>query len=268
MSPERTLTVAGLWGAVLTAVILAMSVLLRLGTHIEAGEAVSVLPADVEQWARIAHRIAAMGVGVLAALALVALARGGEPLRGRRAVVGCIVALTLLLAIIGRYTPGYRHDLVTVVNVAGGVGLTAAFWRLWLPASGRAPGDPVAWMAFGTLLLLTAYGAATDAAAMRGQSAFGPLHLLVATVFVALVLAAAWRQRHRHLLIGALLALTGAQFTLGFFVAAALASRPIALAWPHALISLALALMLVSLSQRRRPRVDEAGWLEDRVSAG
>ena len=86
MNSPRVLAAAGSWGAILTVTILAMSVLLRLGTEMKAGVAVSTLPADVEQCARVAHRIAAGGVGLAAALAFVAAWRGGS--RGDRVAVG------------------------------------------------------------------------------------------------------------------------------------------------------------------------------------
>ncbi len=78
MNAPRVMAAAGLWGALLTLVILAMSVLLRLGTQLQGDEAITMLPEGVERWARIAHRVAAMGVGLLAALALVTAWRG-EP---------------------------------------------------------------------------------------------------------------------------------------------------------------------------------------------
>jgi heme A synthase len=248
MKAARLLSSAALWGALLTAVILAMSVLLRLGTQLEAGEAVSTLPAAVEQWARLAHRVAAMAVGILAALALVAVVRDRPLARERIAAVACVVLLTLLLAVIGRYTPGYRLDLVTMLNVVGGTALAAAFWWLRAPREERGA-EPVAFVALALLLVLAALGAAADAAAMRGQRILGPLHLWVAGIFVVLALVAAWRQRHRRALAAAVATLTVVQFVLGFALVAAPVARPIAPAWIHAMIALTLALLLVSLAR-------------------
>lgn len=253
MNAERTLAIAGLWGAALTVVILAMSVLLRLGTQIEAGEVVSTLPSALEQGARIAHRVAAMGVAALAALALVAALRA-RPVP-RRWAVACIAALTLLLAIIGRYTPGYRLDLVTIVNVVAGTALACAFW--WLRAPGDAAprhSDAVAWIALALLLALAALGAAANAAAMRGERAFGPLHLWLAAIFTLLALTAAWRRRRRRGLAIAVATLAPLQFGVGFLLVGVAGARPIALVWGHAMIACALALLLVSLAAPIRGR--------------
>lgn len=255
MNAARTLSAAGLWGALLTLVILAMSVLLRLGTELQAGEAVSTLPAGVELWARAAHRVAAMAVGVLAALALVASWRGEAPPRPSARAVGAVIALTLVLSVIGRYTPGYRVDAVTVLNVAGGVALAAAFWAL-RPRGLRGRFDPVALAALGVLLALAAVGAAVDANAMRGARAFGPLHLWMAAGFACLASWAAWRQRSRRRVATATAVLTVAQLGLGLAMLASRDLRPLALGWAHAMIACALALLLVSLGRGLGQRDD------------
>jgi heme A synthase len=256
MNARRALAMAGLWGAALTVVILAMSVLLRLGTQLDSGAAVSTLPEGVEQWARVAHRIAAMGVGVLAALALVAVWRGQSPPRPSARAVGAVIALTALLSVIGRYTPGYRVDVVTVLNVAGGVALVAAFWALRPREGSRL--DAVALAALVLLLMLAALGAAADAAAMRGARAFGPLHLWIAAIFACLALAAAWRQRRRRALASTTALLVAGQLGLGFALLASRELRPLALGWAHAMVACALALLLVSLAFRGRAGEDLA----------
>jgi hypothetical protein len=240
----------GAWGAALTVVILAMSVLLRLGTRLEAGEAVSMLPAAMEQAARIAHRLAAMGVGLLAVGALVQLATQRPVAPGRRNAVAVIVALTLLLASIGRHTPGYRIDAVTVANVTGGIALAAAFAALRAVSGLTVSVDRVAAAALALLLVLAGLGAAADAAALRGEQAFGPAHLWVATLFIVSALVAAWHQRERVRVATAVAALAGVQFVLGFFL---VDQRPLALAWTHAMVACALALLLVSLALRPTP---------------
>jgi hypothetical protein len=243
VSPERLLRTAGTWGAMLTIVILAMTVLLRLSTHLEGGDAVSSLGAQAQQWVRLAHRLAAGGVGILAALALVS----GWRDRGRRGAILAIVGLTLALALIGRHSAGYRIDVATVVNVAAGIALAAAFWRL-RTAGGR--GNAAAWTALGLLIALAALGAATDAAAMRGERAFGPLHLWTAALFSAVAIGAAWQGRTRAWTAASVATLVGAQLVLGFWMLAS-GGRPLAAGWLHAMIACALALLLVSLAALR-----------------
>ena len=247
MNAPRTFAVAGLCGALLTILILAMSVLMRLGTRIDGGEAVSVLVPGMELAVRAAHRVAAMAVGVLAAWALVTGWRTRPLPRAMFRALAAIASFTLLLAAIGRYTPGYRFDLVTVANVVGGIGLAVAFWWLRAGADGAAGGDALAAVALVPLLVLGALGAGVDAAAMRGERAFGPLHLWLATVFSALVLAAAWRQRSRPA-AKVVATLCAAQFALGFFL---LGARPMELTCAHALLACGLALGLVQLAARR-----------------
>lgn len=258
MNRERMAAMAGLWGAILTAVILAMSFLLRLGTRIEADVAFSVLPLDVEQWARLAHRIAAMAVGILAALALVSVATERPVRRARVAPIVCVVALTLLLSAIGRYTPGYRFDQVTVLNVVGGIGLAAAFW--WLRASTGSPRpDIVASIALGLLLVLATLGACADANAMRGARAFVPMHLVFAPVFVIAAFYAAWRQRHRLFLAAGVVVLILIQVVLGFVLVAGPDMRSMMPAWIHGMIAMALAFLLVSLAVGRTARAPAGG---------
>lgn len=257
MSRERLLATAGLWGALLTAVILAMSFLLRLGTRIEADVAFSVLPADVEQWARLAHRVAAMAVGILAALALAAVATERPVRRARVAPVACVLVLTLLLSVIGRYTPGYRFELVTVLNVAGGIGLAAAFWWLRLATGATRAPDVVATAALGLLLVMATLGAGVDTFAMRGLRSFIPLHLVFAPVFLVAALFTAWRHRRRPVAAIAMVLLIMLQVVLGFVLVAGPDTRSIVPAWTHGMIAMAIAFMLVSLAvgptARKRP---------------
>lgn len=89
--------------------------------------------------ARLAHRISAVVVGLLAgAIALV----GWSSLRGsERAAAAIGLLVTAALAWLGRFTP---HDLplVTLGNVLGGFALAAAY--AWILAPGRRAAQPVA----------------------------------------------------------------------------------------------------------------------------
>jgi hypothetical protein len=189
-----------------------------------------------------------MAVGALAAGALVAAWQARPLSRGLGMAIAGIAGLTLLLSVIGRYTPGYRFDAVTVANVVGGIGLAVAFWWARAASAGTGRGDAVATIALALLLVLAALGAGADAAAMRGESAFSLLHLWVAAFFTAFALAAAWRQRKRPAAI-AVAALCAIQLGTGWALADA---RPLALAGIHALVACALALGLAQLGARRQ----------------
>lgn len=258
----------GLWGTVLTLAILAASALLRLAAEVEAGAAVSRLAPAVETGARIAHRISAMGVAILAALALVMSVRNRPVPTPRVTALAAIVVLTLMLATIGRYTPGYKVAAVTVANVVGGTALACAFW--WLRelaiAPSRAPSSafrilPV--LALALLLAQAGLGAAASAAAMWGEGDLGPLHLWMAFLFVVIVAAAAWRQRTRRVLGSAIVVLLALQLGLGFGLVAAGATRPLAFTLAHAVIALVLALLLVKLAAPISP-----GWSLQPASGG
>ena len=244
MNAARILPRVGACGALLTVVILAITVLLRLTTRLEGGEMVSALGPEVGEGARIVHRIAAGAVGVLAALALVT---------ARTRASFAVVGLTLLLALVGRYSAGYLSDAATVVNVAGGIALVAAFWRLRVPAP-SGPDLAVA-LALGLLLTAAVFGAATDAAAMRGERAFGPLHLGFGVLFAVAALAAAWRHRRHPVRAAAIASLVALQVALGVWLFAD-GTRPLGPGWVHAIAACALAILLagfLDLTQRAAP---------------
>lgn len=250
---SRSLAAAGLWGTVLMAGIVATSALLRLAAQVDSsGEAVSTLPQLAEGAARLAHRIAAMGAGVLAAfVALAAMAKRPAPWP-RLAAAVTIVALTVLLAAVGRHTAGYRVAAVSVVNVVGGTALACAFW--WLREHERfAAADRsgwLAWIALAALFAQSGAGAASSTLALRGDHSLGTLHLGLAALFVLLASSAAWRYHaHRSPAI-AVAALAGLELALGSWSLGAGDARPLALAWMHAMTGAALGPVLVSLAVR------------------
>lgn len=256
-----SLAAAGLWGAILMAAIVATSALLRLATAIDSsGEAVSTLPHAVEAAMRLAHRIAAMAVGVLAAfVAMAALAKRPVPWP-RLAAVAAIVALTVLLAAIGRHTTGYRSAAVSVGNVAGGTALACAFW--WLRERERLRLDarraPLPLIALAALLAQSGAGAAASTLALRGDESLASLHLGLAALFVALAAAATWRYRARRGPAIALVVLAVFTIACGAWRLAAAGAPALALAWAHAMLGAALGLALVSLAVRPADEVAAA----------
>ncbi|MBI3149450.1 MAG: COX15/CtaA family protein [Betaproteobacteria bacterium] len=159
--------------ALLVLVVVAASAYLRLG---QAGFSCADWPAcfgriEINQqtlaleplvfWARVAHRLAAMGVAVLV-LSLVVLGyrQRREDARSLRLAL-LALSLTLFLAVLGRWTPGTRVPAVTLGNLLGGFMLLAALWRLRAAPSVRRQAHP----ARGLLLLC--------AVLLAGQVALG-----------------------------------------------------------------------------------------------
>lgn len=81
-------------------------------------------------WARVTHRVAAMGVSVL--VLFIAYLCWALRARSRRGVwiAAAIVALTIALSILGRWTTGARLPAIALGNLLGGMTLAALLW--WL----------------------------------------------------------------------------------------------------------------------------------------
>lgn len=95
-------------------------------------------PSAARRLARLAHRIAATAVAA-AILALAFLCFAQRPRsRADRALAVALVALTVFLALLGRWTPtGTLLPAVTLGNLAGGFGLLGLLW--WLRLRHCAP---------------------------------------------------------------------------------------------------------------------------------
>lgn len=109
--------------------------------------------------ARVAHRIAASAVLVLAILLVMGHARS----RGERLPAAALLATALALAALGVVTPGSSHWGVTAGNLFGGfamIGLSARLATARSPLTRlRAP----AWWAAAAMLVQAAVGAALSA---------------------------------------------------------------------------------------------------------
>jgi hypothetical protein len=73
---------------------------------------------------RLAHRVAAMGVTVLA-LVIAALAWKAPARPGRRAAAVAVIVLVAMLAVVGRRSAGGAPPAVVVTNLLGGLALLA-----------------------------------------------------------------------------------------------------------------------------------------------
>lgn len=250
---ETRLASIGRFGALLTLVVVAASVLLRLGTSLDAGgNASSTLPAPIEAGVRLTHRIAASAVALLALAAAYFVARARPIPRARLGAAVSIVLLTAFLATIGRYTTGYSLPWVTVGNVAGGMALACAFWWLREASSNAEPTvdrhTRFARFTLAAVLVHAAMGALADAMAIRGTVSLDPLHIAFGPLVVAVVVVAALRNLDRGRGIAALVAaLAVTQLALGMALAAT-GARSIIAGWPHAMIAGILGLGLVGLA--------------------
>lgn len=243
-------------GSVLALAILGTSIFLRLTTAVgEGGVLASTLPSTVEGVARMVHRLSASGVGLLALLATVLCWRRPAVALAIRPTVG-VVAATVVLAVIGPLTPGYRFATVTVANVVGGTVLLASFW--WLRESlatghtRRPPGHPMLFVTLLVFFLHVGLGAAASALEMRAIHWVAFLHVGTAMLTSMLVGSILWdRREHQPLakLVGALAALLAAQLALGLLLLW-VGGRPPGLGLVHAMLSPLLLAGLISMAQR------------------
>ena len=256
-SASRWLQPIGTFGAVLALVILGASMLLRLTTIFGVdGHTISMLPASVENAIRLAHRQAAAAVGLLAlCVAIISWTRRPLP-SPFIAPIAWIVVSTVMLAIIGPLTPGYRMTTVTVGNVVGGMVLLMAFWSLRESAVNklltRNPVEPVLLIAILAFLAHVAAGAAASAFEMHNVRWFVFVHIgtaMLATMFVGATL---WDLRRDASIAGWIVATAGLmvlQVALGCALMW-LGTRPVWLAYVHGMLSSLLAITLVSLANR------------------
>ena len=256
-SPSRWLQTIGTFGAVLALVILGASMLLRLTTIFGVdGHTISTLPTPVENAIRLAHRLAAAVVGLLA-LCVAIISWRRRPLPSFFVTpIAWIVVSTVMLAIIGPLTPGYRLTIVTVGNVVGGMILLMAFW--WLRESvankllTRKPVEPLLLITILVFLAHIAAGAAASALEMRDVRWFAFVHIgtaILATMFVG---ASLW-DRRRDVSIAGWTAATVGLMLLQMALGCALmwlGTRPTWLAYAHGMLSPLLAITLVSLANR------------------
>lgn len=88
--------------------------------------------------ARAAHRVAAVAA-LLVVIAMLAVAARRPRLRRETALVLGLLALSLALAVLGRWSAGARAPAVAVGNVAGGLAMFALALRLAWPAPAAPP---------------------------------------------------------------------------------------------------------------------------------
>lgn len=248
----------GAVGAVLTFTILAVSMLLRIATvFTEDGRAISTLPPEVENAARLLHRVSASGIALLTLCTAALCWRHRRSAGHAIAPVAWIVVSTIVLSVIGPLTPGYRVGLITVLNVTVGMLMLVAFWSLRdcaaIEASEvfRSP-DRLGQLALVAFLAHVATGAATSAGEMHGIRWLAFLHLALLMPAMALIVAVTVARRSEQAAsrsIAALVVLLVLQLAFGYSLMK-LDVRPLWLAFLHGLLSPLLAIALVSLGFR------------------
>lgn len=262
-TPLSWLRAVGTIGAVLALVILGTSMFLRLNTIFGMDDqAISTLSAQTENIARMAHRLAASAVGLLAlCVAVTCWVRRPLP-SSHTKPISLIIAATIFLTVIGPLTPGYRLTIVTVGNVVGGMLLLMAFWWLRASAGPRryvvAAIEPTLPLAISMLLFHVGTGAAASALEMRDLHRLTYLHLgtaLLATTFIG---ASLWGLRADPANAGwsvATASIMVTQLALGCALMW-VGSRPTWLAFLHGMLSPLLAIALVSLASSRSVKRD------------
>ena len=248
----------GALGALLALSILGASILLRLTSVLDPqGHVSSTLAAPTEQAIRLLHRICASSVALLAlfAVALYWKQRQAAP-RMKQAVLG-MVATTVILALIGPLTPGYRLAGVTVLNVSCGVLLLISFWWLRESAPPNSAGawslDSFSWVAMFALLLQVGTGAATSAWEMHAVHWPALVHLACGLFCGAMIGLVVLDQRDKSWPSGCRWVVAGllaGQLVLGYLLMRQ-DQRSIALSFVHAMLAPLLASAFVSLLKRR-----------------
>ncbi len=151
----------------------------------QAGRGAEAEPGGIAV-ARAAHRVAAVAA-LLVVLALLATAARRPRLTLETALALALLALSIGLAVLGRWSAGARVPAVAVGNVVGGLAMFALAWRLaWpAPAGPPAPGQRcwargaaallVAQIALGTLVSASYAGLACTSAVdcLRGAAVTG-----------------------------------------------------------------------------------------------
>ena len=246
-------------GTVLTLLILATSLLLRLATQATLdGNTESVLAPAMEQASRTVHRLSASGVGVLALLALLMCFRKPGLGPGRKQAIAGVLVTTISLALIGPLTPGYRIEAITVLNVALGSLLLMALWSLreFTRATRERP-KPLTRMALLTLAALVLHMGTGAGAAAKSQWVHQLgwavwLHVASAVGFIVCMVLF---MRHRRPNGGVLLVkvwryLLMSQVLLGGLLMV-LSLRPIWLNFSHGIVSALIAMVLLTLMLRQ-----------------
>ena len=254
----HSLKMIGVLGSVLALAVLGASILLRLTTHFGPDGVVifSSLPSDLENTIRMVHRLSASALGLLALVAAILSWIQRRSLPEAVQPVIWMVVTTLLLAVIGPLTPGYRYSAVTIANVVAGTALLAACWwlraRLTRSKTLTQAQMPMFRVTVSIFLLHIALGAAASDFEMRGTHWVAFIHsgsAMLTTLLIGSILWDTRKSTRSARLVVAMAGLLVIQVTLGL-ISLWLSGRPVGLGFVHAMLSPLLLAGLVSLSER------------------
>ncbi|HEX4984585.1 MAG TPA: hypothetical protein VFV71_00805 [Burkholderiales bacterium] len=147
---------------------------------------------------RIVHRVSASAAGAVAMLALLLASVSRPRIRSEVAGAVAIVTLTLMLAVVGRWSKGTQLPVVTLLNVLGAMMLVALLYWLWrrtsMPA-GIAQAHRAGFAAAAALALalaaialgvLTSAGRVTPASLVFAREGLATVHLACGSALVLL----------------------------------------------------------------------------------
>ncbi|MBI3372225.1 MAG: hypothetical protein HY017_10780 [Betaproteobacteria bacterium] len=197
----------------------------------------SAVPEGVIDAIRGTHRVAAILAG-LAIIALAVIAFERRHARTDLAITAALLALTIVLAWIGRASAGTPHPAVAVTNLLGGFALAGLLWWLRVRQSGARVSSRVELAALAVIVVQLALGAALSITRVG-------VPILIAHGLLGLAFAAICWRLHAKLLLG----LASAQIVLG--AAMAFTQLPFALVYSHNL--LAVLLFTATIHAMHRP---------------
>ena len=108
---------------------------------------------------RATHRIAASAAGLAVMLCAVLWFAGARQARGITPLIIALLAVTALLSVLGRYTPGAQLPAVAAGNLLGGMLLLALAWSVRIVlrfAPVHAPAPRQCWMAWAGFVMVVA----------------------------------------------------------------------------------------------------------------
>lgn len=185
----RWITRLGRSAFVLMVTIVASSAFIRLSAGVP-----EVSVAAIEA-ARIAHRVCASLAGLLVLLMAGIVFTGSTGQRADSVLSAAAVAVTLVLAWIGRYSGPEAPAGVLVFNLVGGLALSTLVWAIVARQSAAKPGMPSA-LALAALAAVTLQ-CVTGAMTITQFATLGPVHHACGAVALALCLFLGARLRQQ-----------------------------------------------------------------------